>query len=413
MKTWITFFVLGLSTVMGFGQIQALREVIGSEGGTGTNGSLQMQYAVGEAIVSANNISVGLLSSEGFIQPLPLLAAPLSDSVWPGDANHDGIANQYDLLAIGVGYGSTGPARANASLNWTAQYAQDWNDSLLTKVNYKHIDCNGDGMIDDNDTLALQLNFGLTHNKGSLGSSSGPPLYFEILEDSLMAGDTAQIGIYLGQDTFPATNVYGLAFTFSMDTALVDMSTARVSYPTSFMGQKGNNLLTFDYLLPDDGQIALALSGKDQANRNGYGMIAKVSIIMIDDLAGKKEEFKVFRPEILQPKMVDAQFQQVSVRTPESDSVVVSLNNPTAIDPGSAWGLSVYPNPAKDFVKVSLRSGYANGYRLSNAMGQVLLKENVLFQQRTIPLNSLPSGVYLLTVWGNFGQNVHKVVVRE
>ncbi|MEO0474331.1 MAG: hypothetical protein AAF206_32280, partial [Bacteroidota bacterium] len=36
--------------------------------------------------------------------------------VWPGDADNDGIANNFDLLALGLSYGFTGPVRDNASL---------------------------------------------------------------------------------------------------------------------------------------------------------------------------------------------------------------------------------------------------------------------------------------------------------
>ena len=43
--------------------------------------------------------------------------------VWPGDADNDGVANNQDLLAIGLAYGNSGPIRSNASLNWNPQPA--------------------------------------------------------------------------------------------------------------------------------------------------------------------------------------------------------------------------------------------------------------------------------------------------
>ena len=44
-----------------------------------------------------------------------------TDSVWPGDANNDLVANNVDLLAVGVGFGATGPVRPNASNLWIPQ----------------------------------------------------------------------------------------------------------------------------------------------------------------------------------------------------------------------------------------------------------------------------------------------------
>jgi hypothetical protein len=41
--------------------------------------------------------------------------------VWPGDANSDGVADIIDILPIGIGFGSVGPTRANASLSWIGQ----------------------------------------------------------------------------------------------------------------------------------------------------------------------------------------------------------------------------------------------------------------------------------------------------
>src|SRR5690606_25373166 len=38
-----------------------------------------------------------------------------TDSVWPGDANSDKIANLWDVLAVAVAYNQTGPARPGAT----------------------------------------------------------------------------------------------------------------------------------------------------------------------------------------------------------------------------------------------------------------------------------------------------------
>ncbi len=412
MKNLIITLWLGLYAATCLGQIQLDREVIGSEGGWDQNGSLYLNYSVGEAIISANDLLVGIEASEGFIQPLPLLASPLSDSVWPGDANHDGIADQFDLLTIGIGYGSTGPLRPNASLNWAAQYAPDWNDSLLTGVNYKHIDCNGDGLIDDNDTLALQLNFGLSHNKGSL-SGVGAPLYAEILQDTLFAGDTAEIHIFYGADTLPAEDVYGLGFFLEVDTALVEMSSARVFYPSSFMGQKGSNLLTFDRVLEEDGQIAMALVGKDHLDRSGYGLVGKVTIIMIDDLAGKQAVYENLGVGIREPLALDQTARIQPVQVVARDSAVLTLDETTALESGLTHLLEVYPNPAQDQVRVQLQEITALGIQLRNTIGQTVLERRSSFQQTNLNLSHLATGIYLLTVETEQGEITRKLLIER
>ena len=37
------------------------------------------------------------------------------------------------------------------STAWTAQAATDWGQTFASSVDYKHADCNGDGIVDAND----------------------------------------------------------------------------------------------------------------------------------------------------------------------------------------------------------------------------------------------------------------------
>ncbi|MCI5058867.1 MAG: hypothetical protein MRY83_22325, partial [Flavobacteriales bacterium] len=90
----------------------------------------------------------------------------LSDTIWPGDCDANGVADIVDILPIGIGYGSTGPVRPNATINWVGQFGNDWGTNFVNGVDYKHADCNGDGLIDQNDLSAILLNYGLTHAKG-------------------------------------------------------------------------------------------------------------------------------------------------------------------------------------------------------------------------------------------------------
>jgi len=43
------------------------------------------------------------------------------NTLYPGDANNNGVTNCVDLLYIGVGFDETGPQRTNATTLWQAQ----------------------------------------------------------------------------------------------------------------------------------------------------------------------------------------------------------------------------------------------------------------------------------------------------
>ncbi len=411
MKTFILTTLLGLSSLTLWGQIQ-VRDVVGAEGGVGQNGTLTVVYSIGEPIISAPELTGGLLASEGFLQPLPLLAAPLSDSVWPGDANQDGVADQLDLLALGIGYGSTGPARPNASLNWQAQWAPNWNDSLITLVNYKHLDCNGDGIINAADTLAINLNYGLTHNKTDPQATNGPPIYLNILEDSVAVGDTATLIIELGTDSMPAQDIYGVAFTLDLDTSLYQLASARVYYDNSWLGVKNVDMITFDKKLENEERIALAMVGTDQTDRQGYGRVGKISIIMIDDLAGKKDLFETFSGAIGNLVAVNRDGELRSLHICPPDSAVL-YERTTAIDPTAPLALRIYPNPAREWIKVELSDTHAQAYRLLNTHGQVVKSSRQAFREVVIPITDIASGLYFLEIKAHGQTHVERVQIRR
>ena len=59
------------------------------------------------------------------------------DSVWPGDANDDGIANNYDVLTLGLGFTALGPPRQTTSTAWQPHLSYQWNDTLPNGQNYQ------------------------------------------------------------------------------------------------------------------------------------------------------------------------------------------------------------------------------------------------------------------------------------
>ncbi|MFC1718538.1 FlgD immunoglobulin-like domain containing protein, partial [Candidatus Poribacteria bacterium] len=79
-------------------------------------------------------------------------------SVWPGDTDNNGRVDGQDVFPIGRYWRSTGPARSSTSMQWTGQTATAWNPEAAT-----YADANGDGVVDEGDTLAIGLNWGKTH----------------------------------------------------------------------------------------------------------------------------------------------------------------------------------------------------------------------------------------------------------
>ncbi|MEO0474060.1 MAG: hypothetical protein AAF206_30910, partial [Bacteroidota bacterium] len=242
---------------------------------------------------SAGNNDAFIICLEDSLCPLPIVFP--TDSVWPGDTDYDGIANNFDLLPIGLAYNDMGLTRPNASLSWIGQPAQDWNTSLPSGLDKKHVDVDGNGTIDAADTMGIFLNYGLTHNKFGGGSKTGLPIFLSFEDDTLFAGDTTDVIIHLGTDSLPADSVYGLAFSVMYDSSLIDPFNISVSYTNSWLGNNDVNMLSMERNFPNEEQIDFALTRIDQTNMNGYGEIGRMTIIMVDDLTAKMPRRLEFR----------------------------------------------------------------------------------------------------------------------
>lgn len=337
-----------------------------------------------------------------------------ADSVWPGDANYDLVADNNDLLSIGIGYGATGPLRPNASLAWTAQPSFNWSSSLATGVNYKHLDTNGDGVVDAADTLAISLNYGLTHNKTDHAEgSTGAPVYFEFEQDSIMAGDTVDVLIKLGTDLTPASMIYGVAFSVAIDSSLIDPASVKVSYTNSWLGTTGLDMITLDRNFPLDGKLDVGMTRIDHQDENGYGEIARLSIIMVDDLTAKTMLTEVLKISFSSVYVVSSDESEVPV-TPLADSIVVYQDDGqnTAINPELNAAVKIYPNPAQGEITIEMDQVMGLGWKITSPLGQTLVAETTRFYTKEINISELSGGIYFLTIQTSKGAVVRKILVR-
>ena len=200
-----------------------------------------------------------------------------TDSVWPGDANSDNVANLVDVLAVAVAYGQTGPVRPGANISWTPQWAQDWaNNYPFTTTNVKHGDCNGDGVINISDLGAIAANFGLAHPKGSprQKTSGAPDLYFDVANIVAAPGKTVVVPINLGNAAASLNGVYGLSASVIVDG--VTLSTpATLGTNTSWLGDNTNTLMFSKEFT--NNTILWAYARTNHKNTAGNGTIATLT----------------------------------------------------------------------------------------------------------------------------------------
>ncbi|MEL6631605.1 MAG: hypothetical protein AAFQ83_09060 [Bacteroidota bacterium] len=323
-----------------------------------------------------------------------------ADSVWPGDANDDGIANNFDILALGQAFGSTGALRPNPSLNWVGQYAPLWFSQLPNGTDYCFSDTDGSGLVDFDDTLAVNLNFGLMHNRpsGKL-SQSGVPIYLQPQNAPVQAGDTLILDVMLGTDSLPATEVYGLGFDISYDPSLVDSSKIWFSYGGSWLGQKNTDLITIDKDFYSEGKVSMGLSRINQINQSGYGKIARLRIIMIDDISGKDLLTDTLKLRVQSAFMIRQNGEEVPVQTLETQ-IPVSQEVETSLDsqPNDRWNIEVDGTHEQLIIERSAPTATQGSIQLIGLDGKVHAHIKGHLHRQGIPLSHLANGLYILQI---------------
>lgn len=322
--------------------------------------------------------------------------------VWPGDTDNNNIANHFDLLNIGLAFGTQGPPRITTSADWSGMAATPWQQMFNTNdLNFAYADCNGNGVVNTGDVETLIENYGLTHGPVAPytplpATPNNPRLIVDMPNGPIAPGTQISAPILLGSSVVSVEAIYGIAFTIefnpdvfvpnSMSVELLNTSWMAAAIPGTVPG-----LISINRSFAEDGIIEVALSRINRQNAGGQGIIARLRGI-IDDIAG----------------ITQSEIRITNIRAIRADETPLAVYNPVetfSIGNGFAdisWmdmnlSLDVHPNPtggeayienefhlAIDEVRIYNDKGVQMGAALSNT--------------NRVSLTGLPAGMYYLKI---------------
>jgi uncharacterized repeat protein (TIGR03803 family) len=336
-----------------------------------------------------------------------------STPVWPGDANDDLTVNVFDLLSLGLYYDQTGPARDTPNINtWAPHPAANWGVSQYNGYDLKYADCNGDGIINIADALAILLNYGDTHpNHSPRGSSKersgGVPLYFIADSSSYHAGSNVHIGVWLGDTTNQAANIYGLAYDIAIDTSLIQSGTLAFNSDSSFIGTTTDTSVLALTHIGDD--VETGVVGTNHSNKNGYGKIGDLYLTLSSSITNPQ-----FLISVSSWMAVDAAGDTLTLQ-PISDTLNVATGINQLLANSNLF--SIYPNPTSGQFTINLNSSQ-NNYTIEvyNVMGEKIyqsVNKSPLGDLGVINLSSQPAGIYFVYLKSQEEVDVGKVLVSK
>ena len=323
-----------------------------------------------------------------------------SQDVWPGDANSDLTCDLYDLLPIGVAYGASGPVRSGASTAWVAQPSTDWGQTLASSVDYKHVDCNGDGIIDANDTTAIGLNYGQTH---PLRLAPMPSIdavnniYLIASRDSAGPSDTFAVQTVLGSSMNPVSAIYGIAFRVEFSPTVVDSTASSLQFINSSLGTPGTDLLTFVRPNWAAGFIDAVAVRTDHSNVSSDSTISLFDVVIIDNVSARMT--CNFRLSKVRGIMNDGTIQNF---VPIDDSVNIASSTTGIAGVDAASNFFAFPNPARDIVTLYSKAEI-NAVSILDLTGKQMMKIRNYTSGTSIDVSSLPQGCYILRTENNSG----------
>lgn len=383
-------------------------------GGTGSYTYLWSTAAVTANLTAqpAGSYTLWVTDSIGCSDTASIVVTDSCDYVWPGDANDDAIADVNDILAIGIANSSTGTTRPSATITWIGQWSQNWGPTFLSGTDYKFADCNGDGVIDPNDTTAVLLNWGMIHNnrvQQQSATSVDPLIAGDFIPDTVGSMSGGIMRVSLGDASVPAT-VYGLSFRISYDEAYIDPASIGIDVSNTWIGS-ASNVMAVRKVYVGNGMTDIAITRLNQNDTAGFGTLLDVHFITTDTIFGTGQTVNV-PVAISNVNMLNSTGQGFPVNT-FSDTLV--LNDGFALDVPSAnaAAFNVFPNPSNETATLQFATAEARTITLYNTLGEAVLQVTSANSVISINTGTLPAGTYTVRVSGANGNAVRMISVAH
>lgn len=328
------------------------------------------------------------------------------DCVWPGDFNHNGIADHYDLLYWGVMKDQWGPSR-DGKINWDGHLADSWSLTLPDDLNAKHGDGNGNSVINEED-LDRNIQHYLNTNPFYVPQVSYPegPEIVMLTEPMDELGRIRNLRIRTG---VALKNVLGLAYEIDFDTSFYQLHAARNTICPS-----DSNIIC----LSDDDYKPLEL---DPGETRLYGFV-KTDHQTLDFKTGyllERNSFGLIRKEGIAyediPDTIIIRLKNLIAIDADGNDLEIGANTITLIKPEivginepSIPQTKVYPNPTDGWIE--LTTFLKTEAQIYSIHGNLIRHLTVDEVSKPIDVSNMPPGIYILRIMAT-GESIKIVVL--
>ena len=279
----------------------------------------------------------------------------------------------------------------------------------MADVSYdlKHVDADGNGIIGGADTTVISEFYGLQHGMIPTPVNAGitAPLYFYENSSTPVPGGThISLDIWLGDPNDQlAEDVYGLAFTLQYEADVVDPESVQITFhDESWLSYNSPVLHMVEH--PAAGRVDAGITRTGSKAANGYGAVATLDFVVIEDINGGRLLDPYIDLEIIGGTYMNSAGETFAMPI---DATQIPLDLDADDAQALPTSLDLYPNPARDVLNVHVngQDELLDSYTVYTTTGQELLRRtNINSRSSSLELGSLPSGMYFVQALTQSGE---------
>ncbi len=340
----------------------------------------------------------------------------LTPNVWPGDCDYDLACNYVDGLSLGIAFGTTGTARTTMGYTWAATASTDWGTQFPLGVDYKHSDCDGNGTVGWSDVQAIIQNYNSIHPFKPVSSESEhhtktaalPLLQIIPSVTNIGPGNVVNFDIQIGTSTNPIQNLYGIGFQLNYPENLIISGSAQGDFNGSWLGTSNQTALSIFHAHSGSGFSDFVLSKINQQDTTGYGKIASFQLTTGSPSVLTALPLTFSGVYAITENMTRIPLQTQSCTLNIDPSLPASLNTDN-----EKISFSLYPNPARNEVNISLNEFSPAIIQVYSLTGQLLLTERMYSASATLSTTELPAGMYWIELSDGFKRTTKSLVITR
>ncbi|CAN5608705.1 hypothetical protein BH11BAC1_BH11BAC1_02510 [soil metagenome] len=341
--------------------------------------------------------------------------------VGPQDANHDHIADYVDdALEVMLGIGQTGPSRDTTLYGYPNacerdDIAIDWTHYTNNGVNRKYSDYDGSGVIDTNDILLcnsccyFDSLSSLYRYQNPVIAQNAEEFCLVPVRDTIALGDSALFYMVMGNAANPVDSIYGFAFTYNIDPVGNDRADSVFSFNTNFGTQGSDLFLNHRFVVSmNNGQEYRSRTLICRTNfQNAYGVNDTIGIVRFVLIPYPH----TVTPTIRRFKAILADGSEIPFNT--CTGTVIIDSSSVSVDEKQNIELSIFPNPASDYLSVKNAIPGNKKITVLNSLGMIVKEFESAESQLQLSVEDLPNGIFNLSIQSDKRVNNTLFVVQH